>query len=212
MSDLIQDTETQNFDSTSTPDQTLKMETKDIKSQDDLNIILKNFTSKNGKNMKKESLNIIIIRAIRRVLKFLVKSRIPKTTSIFIDPKNIEQNLAWNELIILYSYNFELFNEMIGKNNSESLNRNYLKLENSEITKLNFMKSFYNIDEVKQVYAQLIKIFFSVFKPNDISRRLGLHCCRKYNHSDKCNDKWKILKSYLEDHYLSDLMQCNNQY
>lgn len=101
---------------------------------------------------------------------------------------------------------------MIGKNNSDSLNRNYLKLENSEITKFNFMKNLSVIDEVKQIYIQLIKIFFSVFEPNHISRRLGLHCCRRYNHIDKCYDKWKILKSYLEDHYLCDLIKCNNEY
>ena len=76
MSDFIDGDYIENFEANFIMMPTLKMENKDRSSQTDLNTILKSFKSKNGKNFKKESLNILIIRAMRRTLKFLVRSRI----------------------------------------------------------------------------------------------------------------------------------------
>ena len=114
-------------------------------------------------------------------------------------------------MVLIYSENFELFKKMIEKNKSVSLTQEIIKIKGNEITKLDFIRNFYINNEIQKVYAELIKIIFSVFEPNHISRRLGMRCCRRFNHSDKCYDKWKILKNYLQEYYLYDLTQCKNE-
>ena len=212
MVDLIDDTVFKVFDTNSSNEPTLKMEAKVKANQDDLKDILKRFKSMNGKSVKSETLNILIVRAIIRILRCLSKSRIPNRTSISIDPRKNEQASAWNNLILLYSYNFELFDSMIPGGTSSSLTGKITKLENNEITRMSFIRNFFTNSEIQKVYAELIKIIFSVFEPNEISRRLSLRCCRAKDHTEKCYDKWKIIKKYFEESYLYNLTRNNNEY
>ena len=69
----------------------------------------------------------------------------------------------------------------------------------------NFCKEYFESEEVRRSWHMYIDLMFCQTSCNGLSEKLGILCCDEEDHSIECENKWSMMKEYLQFGMLESL-------
>jgi hypothetical protein len=163
-----------------------------------LKLGLKSSKGQEAKTPKKEYLRCKLIRGCKKCIRYLSQGKNPLKVVKFKKTSGKVKHLI-SKMITFHNENLETLKDF--SKTDTKLSDETFKSYNSK-----FCSNFFKNQEVRKIFRFYVKLIFAEPEVQKLQKEFNFSCCLKKEHCEKCFRKWKVLKNYVLNEMIEEVI------